>query len=138
MSSALYANAKALLLAGSLDWLTDTYKVALVTTSGGGSYAVNLAADQYLSAIPGGAIVATSSALAGKATTGGAALAATNTVFTALSGGVVGALVVFKDTGVPSTSPLVAYIDTATGLPFTPTGSDLTIAWDAVNGVFTP
>lgn len=38
---------------------------------------------------------------------------------------------IFKDTGVDGTSNLLALIDTATGLPVTPNGGDITIQWDA-------
>jgi hypothetical protein len=40
------------------------------------------------------------------------------------------ALVIYKDTGMASTSPLIAYIDTATGLPYTPSGGNIDVAWD--------
>ena len=51
--------------------------------------------------------------------------------FTAVSGSEAEALIVFIDTGTASTSRLVAYIDTATGLPVTPNGSDITVSWNA-------
>jgi hypothetical protein len=38
--------------------------------------------------------------------------------------------VIYKDTGTAATSPLIAYIDTATGLPVTPNGGDITVTWD--------
>ena len=34
------------------------------------------------------------------------------------------AIVIYVDTGTEATSPLVAFIDTATGLPITPNGGD--------------
>ncbi len=44
---------------------------------------------------------------------------------------------IFKDTGVDATSPLVALIDTATGLPVTPNGGDITVQWDnGANKIF--
>jgi hypothetical protein len=39
-------------------------------------------------------------------------------------------LVIFKDSGSDATSQLLAYIDTATGMPFTPSGSDITVQFD--------
>ena len=33
-------------------------------------------------------------------------------------------IVIYKDTGTEATSPLLAMIDTATGLPITPNGGD--------------
>ena len=47
------------------------------------------------------------------------------------------ALVIYKDTGTESTSPLIMYIDTATGLPVTPNGGDITVTWDnGTNKIF--
>ena len=59
-------------------------------------------------------------------------LDADDVVFTALSGSAVAAIIIFMDTGTTSTSRLIGYIDTGvTGLPFTPSGGDVTIVWDA-------
>src|SRR6185369_9753666 len=48
------------------------------------------------------------------------------------------AVVIFKHTGVDATARLVAYIDVATGLPFTPAaGQIVTIQWDSgANRIF--
>ncbi|GAI46620.1 unnamed protein product, partial [marine sediment metagenome] len=45
---------------------------------------------------------------------------------------------IFKDDGVDDvSSPLIALIDTATGLPVTPNDGDITIAWDnGANKIF--
>lgn len=57
-------------------------------------------------------------------------------VFSSLTGSAVAAAVLFMDTGDPATSRLIAYLDTGiTGLPFTPSGADATLAWDAA-GIF--
>ena len=43
---------------------------------------------------------------------------------------------IYKDTGVAATSNLIALIDTGvTGLPFTPSGSNVSLAWPAA-GIF--
>ena len=55
-------------------------------------------------------------------------------VFTTLSGDQVESLIVFKDSGTESTSPLWLFWDTATGLPLTPNGADVTVQWAAVSG----
>ena len=59
-------------------------------------------------------------------------------VYTALTGNSVEALILYrKNAGANSTWPLVAYIDTGiTGVPFTPSGGNVTIAWNA-SGIFT-
>lgn len=74
--------------------------------------------------------------MASKTTTAGIANAAAAT-FSSVSGDQSEALVIYKDTGDAATSPLIAYIDTATGLPITPNGADITINWDTgANKIF--
>ena len=55
--------------------------------------------------------------------------------FTAVSGATVEALCLFKDTGTPSTSNLICYWDTGTGLPLTPNGGDVNVTFNA-SGIF--
>lgn len=56
--------------------------------------------------------------------------------FTAVSGASVESVLLYKDTGVSSTSPLIGLIDqVASGLPVTPNGGDITIQWDNTNGI---
>lgn len=56
---------------------------------------------------------------------------ANDTVFTALSGDQAESLILLKDTGAEPSSPLIGYWDTATGLPLTPNGADVTVVWNA-------
>lgn len=80
--------------------------------------------------------IAAAPALASKSVLLGVADAA-DVTFTAVTGASVEAIVLFKDTGVETSSRLIAYIDTATGLPVTPNGGDITIAWDnGANKIF--
>ena len=94
-----------------------------------GTYTPNLTSHEFLSDISGGARIATSGAFASKTTTGGAADAA-DVTFTSVTGASIEAIVIYKDTGSDATSPLIAYIDTATGLPITPNGGDIIVTWD--------
>lgn len=104
-------------------------KVALVDT---GTYTYNAAHD-FLDDLTG--IVATSGQLLNTTTTNGV-FDASDITITAVTGATVEAMVFYVDTGVASTSRLVAYIDTGqTGLPFTPNGSDVVITWNA-SGIF--
>lgn len=133
MANALYDTGRASFLNAGVNWTSDAIKACLVDT---GTYTPNLATDAFLSIIPGGAIISTSPAFTGKTTTAGVADAADIT-FTAVTGASVEALVIYKDTGVASTSQLIAYIDTATGLPVTPSGGDITVVWDnGANKIF--
>ena len=56
---------------------------------------------------------------------------AANTVFTGLTGDASESLIIFKDTGTESTSKLIGFWDTATGIPLTPNGGDVTVQWNA-------
>lgn len=125
MANALYGLGRQAFLEGEIDWADDDIKCVLVDT---GTYTVSIDADQYHSDLSG--IVATSGNLASKTVTLGTADAA-DVTFSAVTGSTVEALVIYKDTGVSATSPLIAYIDTATGLPVTPNGGDITVTWDS-------
>lgn len=51
--------------------------------------------------------------------------------------GVCDYICIFRDSGVDGTSPLIALIATATGLPVTPNGGDITIQFDnGANRIF--
>lgn len=126
MANALFDKARQRFLEGQFNWNTDTIKAVLVDT---GVYTPNLSAHEFLSDIGTGARVSTSGAFVGKATTGGAA-DANDVTFSSVSGESIEAIVLYKDTGTDSTSPLIAYIDTATGLPITPNGGDIIVTWD--------
>ena len=60
-----------------------------------------------------------------------AVLEATDLLFAALTGDPVESFDLFKDTGTDTTSVLVFNMDSATGLPLTPSGGDVTIVWNA-------
>jgi hypothetical protein len=133
MANTLYDNARQLFLEGQINWLTDTVKCLLVDT---GAYTPQTATHKFVSDIPTSSRIAGPVTLTAKTTTGGAADAADCT-FTSVSGASIEAIVLYKDTGVESTSPLMAYIDTATGLPITPNGGDIIATWDnGVNKIF--
>jgi predicted dehydrogenase len=134
--SALYDKAREKFLGHAtidLDWINDNIKAVLVDT---GAYTVDLVNHEFLSDIAGAARIATSANLGTKTASAGVADAA-DVTFTAVTGATVEAIVLYKDTGVAGTSPLVAYIDAATGLPLTPNGGDVTIQWDnGANKIF--
>lgn len=131
MANARYDLGRESFLKGEISWSADNIKAVLVDTA---TYTVNLATDQFLSDIPVGERVATSGNLSFKTTTAGTADAA-DVTFTSVSGDQIEALVLYQDTGVEGTSRLIAYIDTATGLPVTPNGGDISVQWDAA-GIF--
>ena len=134
MANALYGLGRQAFLDADIDWSANDIKAILVDTA---LYVVAINTDQFLSIIAGGAIIATSANLSGKTSTLGTA-DANDVTFSAVSGATVEAVVIYKDTGVAATSPLIAYIDTATGLPVTPGGGDIIVQWSSgANKIFT-
>lgn len=127
MANALYDKARESFLSQNpaLDWDTDTIKVMLVKTAQAFSNA-----HQFVSDLTAGNIVARSSALASKTSSAGVADAA-DIVFTTPASGNICNLILYKDTGSDATSPLIAFLDTGTGLPVTTNGADVTVVWDS-------
>ena len=132
MANAIYTKALNSFLLGEIDWVSDSISAILIDTT---KYTVDIANHQYLSSIAAGARVATA-ALAGKSASGGVA-DATDLVFTAVTGAACAAIAFVKMTGNEATSNLLLYFDTATGLPVTPNGGDLTLTFDnGANKIF--
>ncbi|MBC8273831.1 MAG: hypothetical protein H8E40_02525 [Chloroflexi bacterium] len=127
MANSLYTKAKQGLIDGSIDLDTDDIRVVLADS---GAYTPNLATDDNLDDIPAGARVAVSDALAGKTVTDGV-FDADDIIIVAVTGDQFEYLALYKHTGTESTSRLILLIDSATGLPCTPNGSDITIQWPA-------
>ena len=133
MANTLFSNARQMFLEAQINWLTDTIKCILVDA---GSYTVQVDTHKVLSDISSSARIAGPVTLTAKTTASGAADAADCT-FTSVSGASIEAIVIYKDTGTESTSPLIAWIDTATGLPITPNGGDIIVTWDnGTNRIF--
>lgn len=133
MANTLFDFARQRFLEAQINWMTNTIKVILVDT---GAYTPQTAVHQYLADIPISARVAGPVTLTGKTTTGGAADAA-DVTFVSVSGSSIEAIVIYIDSGSEATSPLLAYIDTATGLPITPNGGDIIVTWDnGTNKIF--
>lgn len=133
MANILYDAARQRFLEGQINWNTDTIKAILIDT---GEYNIQVSSHQYLSDIPISARVAGPVTLTNKTTTGGSA-DADDVKFTSVSGASIEAIIIYKDTGDESQSPLIAYLDVATGLPVVPNDGDMVVAWDnGVNRIF--
>lgn len=126
MANALYAKGKEKILSAAINFPTDDIKVALVTNA----YPQNLATDEFYTDIST-YVIGTPQLLGTKSVAAGVFDAA-DAVFAAVAAGsTVEAVVIYKDTGVAGTSPLLAYIDVITGFPLATNGGDITIQWDA-------
>jgi len=119
------------------DFDTDTIKAMFVDHADDTPVA---ATDQFISDILSAArvpAIATCPTLGSKTigTLGAGVADAADTVFTALTGDQSESLILFKDTGTEGTSDLIAFWDTATGLPLTPNSADVTVQWNG-SGIF--
>lgn len=137
MADAFYEDFRNALLGGgthgAVDFDADTITVSLRDE---GVTAINLAT-QVDEADVTSSWVGTDQAVTSK-TVGVAGVGAFDhalVTWTAVTGASVESLDFWKDTGTPTTSPLICNIDSATGLPVTPNSGDIT--WDpAAGGVF--
>jgi hypothetical protein len=127
MANALYDAGRSHFLDGDIDWSADNIKVVCVDH---GVDTPNVSTDDFLDDIGAGARIATSGNLASKTSTAGVADAADLTI-TSVTGASFESINLYDDTPVAESGKfLIAYIDTATGLPCTPNGGDITIQWD--------
>jgi hypothetical protein len=125
MANALYSKAKEAFLNGSINMVANTVTIALVDT---GVYTYS-ASHQYRNEVSNSAIISSTS-LSSKTVTNGV-FDADDATFTSVTGANCEALLIFQDTGVQSTSRLIAYIDSATGLPILPNGGDITVVFSS-------
>lgn len=130
MASALYANAKTEFALGNISWKASggsTIKAILVDAD---KYTFS-SNHKYLSEVTSGARVGSPVQLSLIDATNGGVCDANDIAFNNLTNiPTVEAVVLYKDTGNESTSPLIAYIDTGTGLP-TPAGvNSILVEWD--------
>lgn len=118
-----------------VDLDADTIKAVLIDH---GADTPNTTTDDFYNDISAGLIGALSSAFTNKTigTVAAGVFDADNVTFTAVTGNSVESVNILKDTGNSATSDLIAYFDTATGLPVTPNGGDITVTW-AGGGIFT-
>ena len=125
MANALYSKAKEAFLNGSINMVANTVSIALVDT---GVYTYS-ATHQFRSEVSNSAVIS-STTLANKTITNGV-FDADDATFSSVTGANCEALLIFQDTGVQSTSRLIAYIDSATGLPILPNGGDISVAFSS-------
>ena len=131
MANALYPTAKEAFLNGAINMSANTITLALIDT---GVYTYSTA-HQYRSDVSNSAVISTAT-LSNKTITSGV-FDADDATFTSVSGANCEALIIFADTGVQGTSRLIAYIDSATGLPILPNGGDITVAFSSgANKIF--
>lgn len=132
MANALYGKGKEKLLTAAINLSSDTIKAAIVSSA----YTPNLSTNEFWSDVVAN-ILNTAGTLGSKTVTLGVFDAADITFTAVTAGSTAKAVVIYKDTGVAGTSPLIAYIDTITGFPLATNGGDISIVWDSgANKIF--
>lgn len=124
MANLLYPKGKEHMLKGEVAHLTANIRVYLVDAA---SYTYN-AAHETVADVPGAARVA--NALLGTKSVLLGVFDAADTTLPSVTGATAEYLIVAMDSGTEATSWLLAFIDTAIGLPVSPTGGDIVIQWD--------
>lgn len=133
MATSLYNGSRSRFAKGQINWETATIKAMLVDAA---AYTFN-ATHEFITAIPAGARVGTQVALTGLVVTPEGAADAEDLTFPNVTGPSAEALVLYVDGGTEGTSPLLIYIDQATGLPITPNTGSIIVQWDnGVNRIF--
>ena len=126
MANALYDSGRDGFLKGEFNWSADTFKVILLSSA----YTVNLSSHTTTANI--GGTVAISSGITTLVPGSGVA-DANDITLSGVAGTTVTQFVIFHDTS----KKLIAHIDTSSGLPFTPSGGNVTIQWDnGANKIF--
>lgn len=127
MANFIYKKAKESFLKGEINLYSNTIKVLILNNS----YNPNAETHQFVSDINSSYIEARSSALNNKSVVLGV-FDADDIDISDYSGNSFNALALYVDSGSDSTSRLVAYIDTSTGLPFSTanTSAVVTIVWN--------
>lgn len=134
MANGFYARALKEFGDGNIDMVNDTIKAFLIDT---GNYTVNLSTHDFLDDVGATAREGSAVTLSGKSMSSGGIFDASDATFSSVTGDTVEAVIIYKDSGVESTSPLICYIDSGTGFPFTPNGSDVVVSWsNATNKIF--
>jgi hypothetical protein len=139
MANSLYDKGRQRFLEAQLNWITGDIKVVMVDTA----LYTFAASHEFLSSIAPESRVTAPTTLTSKTSTNGAA-DAQDVTFAAVNGPSIEALVLYKQvlaldgvTPDDAASILIAYIDTATGLPITPNGGDIIVTWDnGINKIF--
>ena len=127
MANSLYGLGREGFLRGDIDWDAQNIKLILGDAA---DYTVSIDVHQFLTSIGAPARVATSGNFVNKTTALGVA-DADDVVLPNVNGDTSEFIAIFMDSGVESTSRLIAYIDTATGLPVVPNGGNITIQFDS-------
>ncbi|MCH9735905.1 MAG: hypothetical protein K0U78_15355 [Actinomycetia bacterium] len=131
MANVLYDLAKQSLLTAGLNWTTADLRVMLVDTA---NYTINAVTDEFLNDITdnaGAEVARTTAAMTNPTALLGVADADDISFLSVAGGTTAEAVVIYEQVTNDTDSPLIAYIDTATGLPVTTDGNNVNVLWDS-------
>lgn len=130
MANQLYPLAKTALLTNSPTIDLDSIEIRASLVTAGYTYS---ATHQYITSVSSTHRVATATLLSKTIVSG--VFDAADVTFTNVSGSEVTQIIIWQWSGSEATSPLLAIIDSATGLPKVPNGGNIIISWNAA-GIF--
>lgn len=130
--SYLYDRGRNRFLTGNLDWVNNTIRAVLADSA---DYTPNQNTHEFFTSVGAAARVSTVD-LAGKTAVDGVA-DANDATWTLVTGDQSEYIVLYRFVTADADSPLIALIDSATGLPVTPNGGDIVVRWsDLSNKIF--
>lgn len=135
MANTLYNIARKQFLEAQINWDTNDIRARLIKTS---EYSFN-AAHQTLADVAAISRIGDAMPLTTAVTTDGAADADDVTFSAVEAGHQIGAILIYKQDagGTDNDTVLLAWLDTATGLPITSNGGDIIATWDnGINRIF--
>lgn len=114
----------------TIDWVADDIYVALLDNTYG--YGAN---DTSYAAIETSIVTNGDVIIPGRAVNVDGAATADNVTFSAVTGNTVTQAVIYKRVGATEADwPLIAHLDSGTGLPIVPNGGDITLIWGGGGG----
>ena len=126
MANTFYPKGKEHWAKGDINWLGNTIMVQLIDL---GAYTYSTL-HEFLSDIPLGARVGDPVEIASGKTCTNGILDGNDVVFLSLTGPTVEAFIIYKDTTVEATSPLLMFFDTAVGLVLQPNSGNVPLVFD--------
>lgn len=131
MANALYDKGRNAFATGLIDWVNDDIRIALLSAG----YTPNLATHDFVDDL-GANIVARSGAMTGKTAVDGVC-DADNTVVSLVSGAQITRIAIYKHNASDAAARLIALLDSGSGLPYTPDGTNITVSWsDGATKIF--
>jgi hypothetical protein len=139
MADSLFDFGRQGFLEGSIDWNTATIKACLMR-----GYTFSNAHEYLSDATGAGGVVVASAVLTTPNVTAGVARADAVTFTSVPTGSACNCVILVQSSAVTggadlatTAQRLIVYIDSASGLPVTPNGGNVNIAWDSgANGIF--